>query len=96
VTDTYNLDVIAIILCTRGYLFPAKLILLYAIMSLVFLSAIYFFGYSMGIAELVMLIFGLIALYLLTHRMTRTLLIISAVRHQKIREAKKDSTFEQK
>ena len=90
------LGVIAIILCSRGFLFPAKLLLLYAIMSLVFLSAKYFFGFSMGILDLVMFIFGLIALYLLTHRMSRTLLIITAVRYQKIREMKKDGTFEQK
>ena len=90
------LCIILIILCIRGFLFPAKLLLLYAIMSLVLLSAKYFFGFSMGIFELVMFIFGLISLYLLTRRMNRTFLIIMAVRHQKIREAKKDGTYEQK
>jgi len=90
------LCIILIILCIRGYLFPAKLVLLYAIMSLVFLSTKYFFGFSLGIFELVMFIFGLIALYLLTRKMNRTFLIIMAVRNQKIRESKKDGTYKQK
>ena len=65
-------------------------------MSLVFLGARFYYDLSMGIVELALFILSLIALYLLTHRMSRTLLIIFFVRFRKIREMKKDGTYIQK
>ncbi len=85
-----------LILSTRGYLLAAKIILTYASISIIFLIADYIFGRSFGVFELIMLVFSSIALYLLTHRMNRTLLVIMAVRNQKIREMKKNGTYKQK
>jgi len=65
-------------------------------MSMVFLVTEYLFGFNLGSYELILLIFGLTAIYLLTHRMNRTVLIIMAVRNQNIREMKKDGTYKQK
>jgi len=86
----------SMILCTQGYRFPAKLILLFAILSTVTILIFLFFESSYIIYQLIMLTFGIISIYLLTSKTTRMHLVIMIVRNQKIREMKKNGTYKQK
>ena len=86
----------SISLCTHGYRFPAKLILLFAILPTATIPIFLFFESSYIIYQLIMLTFGIISIYLLTSKTTRMHLVIMIVRNQKIREMKKNGTYKQK
>lgn len=88
-----------IILCTRGYRFPAKLIILFAIISTVINPLLLFINYNTNALIffiLFMLAFSMSSIYLLTSRKNQMLLIILAVRNKKLREMKKNGTYKQK
>jgi len=86
----------SMILCTHGYRFPAKLLLLFAILPTVTIPILLFFDSSNIIINVIILTFGIISIYLLTSRTTRMHLIIMVVRNQKIRGMKKNGTYKQK
>jgi len=86
---------ISMILCTRGHQFPAKIILIYAIVSTVTIPIFFFIESNNYIYKIIVLSIGITAIYLLTSRTTRMLLVIMTVRNQKIRDMKKNGTYKQ-
>jgi len=86
---------ISIILCTKGYRFPAKIILLFAIVSTLTIPIFFIIEPKYYLFQIIYLTIGITSIYLLTSRTNRMLLVIMTVRNQKIREMKKNGTYKQ-